>query len=64
MKTYLSKIQLKNEILPMAEKISVYLEIGPKHLRCIDWPGWSRSGSSASEALQSLLDYAKRYRCA
>ncbi len=43
--------------------MNVYLEIGNKRtFACaVDWPGWSRSGSDESSALQTLLDYAPRY---
>lgn len=53
----------------MAEMLSgmnhrVYLEIGPKKVfACsIDWPGWCRIGKTEESALETLVDYASRYR--
>lgn len=48
----------------MVEKIAVYLEIGSKRTfaGALDWPGWCRSGRDESAALQSLLEYTKRYK--
>ena len=43
--------------------MKVYLEVGGKKTfaSAVDWPGWSRGGRTEDEALDSLLDYAKRY---
>jgi hypothetical protein len=43
--------------------LRVYLERGSKRTfaGAVDWPGWSRSGRSAEEALDRLLAYAPRY---
>jgi len=42
--------------------VRVYLEIGKKAFAsAADWPGWSRGGKSADQALDSLLDYGERY---
>lgn len=42
----------------------VYLELGPKKVfACaLDWPGWCRIGRSEDLALETLADYAPRYR--
>jgi len=44
--------------------VSVYLEVGNKltHATAVDWPGWSRSGRDEAAALQTLFDFAPRYR--
>jgi hypothetical protein len=43
--------------------LKVYLEVGAKKAfaSAVDWPGWSRAGTTEDEALDNLLDYAKRY---
>jgi hypothetical protein len=43
--------------------IEVYVEETPKRAfaSAIDWPGWSRGGRNAEEALATLLTYAPRY---
>jgi len=43
--------------------IETYLEVGKKRTfaGAVDWPGFSRSGKTADEALQALFDYAPRY---
>lgn len=40
------------------------LESGKKKVfaTAIDWPGWSRSGKTEEAALESLAEYAERYR--
>jgi hypothetical protein len=47
----------------VAAKIPVYLEVGGKRAfaSAVHWPGWSRSGRSADEALQTLAGYGPRY---
>jgi len=42
---------------------AVVLEVGQKKVfaSALDWPGWSRSGKTAEEALAALADYAARY---
>lgn len=44
--------------------IPVYLEVGStKTFACaLDWPGWCRSGKTPDAALETLADYARRYR--
>jgi hypothetical protein len=44
-------------------RIAVALEVGKKRAfaSALDWPGWTRSGRSAAEALETLLAYAPRY---
>ena len=46
--------------------IRVYLERGSKKVfACAaDWPGWCRSGKDDDAALETLADYAARYRSA
>jgi hypothetical protein len=46
-----------------SKPIDVYLEIGSKKVfaGAVNWPGWCRSGSDESSALQALLNYAGRY---
>jgi hypothetical protein len=41
----------------------VYLEVGPRRtFACsLRWPGWCRSGASASDALEALMAYRPRY---
>lgn len=41
----------------------VALEIAPKRAfaSALDWPGWSRSGKTADDALAALVAYAPRY---
>ncbi len=45
-------------------KMPVYMEIGSKRTfaAALDWPGWSRSGTDETSALQALLDYGRRYQ--
>jgi hypothetical protein len=42
----------------------VYVETGPKKVfACaLEWPGWARSGKTEDDALQTLAEYAARYR--
>ncbi|WP_182880619.1 hypothetical protein [Microbispora sp. H10949] len=42
----------------------VYLEIGPKKVFACsaDWPGWCRIGRTEEAAIDTLADYAPRYR--
>lgn len=41
----------------------IYLEAGPKKTFAVavDWPGWSRAGRNADEAIKTLAEYAERY---
>jgi hypothetical protein len=43
--------------------VGVVLEVVPKRsfASALDWPGWSRSGSTAGGALEALATYADRY---
>ncbi len=43
--------------------IRVVLEVAPKRAfaSALDWPGWSRGGKTASDALAALVAYAPRY---
>lgn len=43
--------------------IEVYLEKGLKRTfaGAIEWPGWCRSGTDETAALQAVLDYGQRY---
>jgi len=43
--------------------IDVIIETGSKRVfaSAADWPGWSRSGRTEDDALQTLVDYAPRY---
>jgi hypothetical protein len=43
--------------------LAVVLERGEKKVFAVarDWPGWSRSGRSAEDAIATLLSYAPRY---
>jgi hypothetical protein len=43
--------------------IRVALEVAPKRAfaSAVDWPGWSRSGRTADDALETLAAYAERY---
>ena len=43
--------------------IRVVLEVTPKRAfaSALDWPGWSRSGSTPDDALDALLAYGPRY---
>jgi hypothetical protein len=43
--------------------VKIYLEVGSKKsfASAVDWPGWSRSGKTEDEAIDSLLAYAQRY---
>jgi hypothetical protein len=44
-------------------KVRVVLEVAPKRsfASALDWPGWSRGGKTADEALETLLRYGPRY---
>jgi hypothetical protein len=44
-------------------KVRVVLEVAPKRsfASALDWPGWSRGGKTADEALEALLRYGPRY---
>jgi hypothetical protein len=44
-------------------KLRVVLEVAPKRsfASALDWPGWSRSGKTADEAVEALVAYAPRY---
>jgi hypothetical protein len=44
-------------------KLRVVLEVAPKRsfASALDWPGWSRGGKTADEAIDALLAYAPRY---
>ncbi|MEX2556711.1 MAG: hypothetical protein WEB06_13935 [Actinomycetota bacterium] len=46
-----------------AKLIDVYLEVGAKRVfaGAIEWPGWCRSGKTAEDALEALLECAPRY---
>lgn len=48
---------------PARMGLPVYLERGTKRVfaGALAWPGWSRSGRSDDEALETLLSYAERY---
>jgi hypothetical protein len=48
----------------MADPIDVVLEVGSRRVfaTAIDWPGWSRSGRTEAEALETLAAYTGRYR--
>jgi hypothetical protein len=41
----------------------ICLEVAPKRAfaSALEWPGWSRSGKTAEEAIATLADYAARY---
>jgi hypothetical protein len=43
--------------------LRVVLEVGKKRVfaSALDWPGWSRSGKTEEQALETLLAYAPRY---
>ncbi|MGH2417916.1 MAG: hypothetical protein ACRDFY_06250 [Candidatus Limnocylindria bacterium] len=43
--------------------LRVVVEVAPKRAfaSALDWPGWSRGGRTADEALETLLAYAPRY---
>ena len=43
--------------------MKVYTEVSSKKsfASAVDWPGWARAGRTEDEALDNLLDYAKRY---
>ena len=45
------------------DQFGVYLEIGKKRVfaGAVDWPGWQRSGSDPTSALQTLYNYTQRY---
>jgi hypothetical protein len=47
----------------MAKAFEIDLERGEKRVFAIavDWPGWSRSGRSEDEALETLVVYGERY---
>lgn len=43
----------------------IVIELGKQKMvfaSAIDWPGWSRSGTSESEAIDRLVSYADRYQ--
>ena len=44
--------------------VHVAVEIGQKKTfaSALDWPGWARSGKDEAAAIETLLDYAERYR--
>jgi hypothetical protein len=48
----------------MGTRIAAAIEETPKKAfaTAIDWPGWSRSAKTPAAALETLLDYAGRYR--
>ena len=48
----------------MAASVPVYLEAGTKRVfaASLDWPGWCRSARTADAALDTLAEYADRYR--
>jgi len=43
--------------------VDVVLEVAAKRTfaSAVDWPGWSRSGRTADDAVETLLGYAPRY---
>jgi hypothetical protein len=47
----------------MPENTPVYLEIGNKRTFAVavNWPGWCRSGRDEGQALNTLLNYGRRY---
>jgi len=47
----------------MPSRLAVYLEVTPKRTfaSAVDWPGWSRSGKTAEEALDALAMHGPRY---
>jgi hypothetical protein len=47
----------------VTDRLAVYLEIGAKRTfaGAVEWPGWSRSGRDAAEAIAALLAYTPRY---
>lgn len=47
----------------MKDGIAVYLEVVPRraYVSALDWPGWSRGGSTEQDALDTLIAYAPRY---
>ena len=50
--------------MPRSEPtFEVYLEIGSKRTfaGAVEWPGWCRSGRDEQSALDTLLDYGRRY---
>jgi hypothetical protein len=50
----------------VTERLDVYVEAGAKRTfaGAVDWPGWSRSGRTDADAIETLLAYADRYRAA
>lgn len=46
-----------------AEQVRICVETGTRRAfaSALDWPGWCRSGRSATEALEVLVAYAPRY---
>ena len=48
----------------MADPPRVYLEVGTKKVfaTSLDWPGWGRSARDEQGALETLVEYAERYR--
>jgi hypothetical protein len=49
--------------VPKAKKVTVGVEVTPKKAfaSALEWPGWSRAGRSAEEAVAALAAYAERY---
>ena len=47
----------------MPGKVAVYLESSAKRTFAVavEWPGWSRGGKTADDALAALAEYAPRY---
>lgn len=45
----------------MKVKVSVESAAKKSFATAVDWPGWSRSGKTEELAVESLLEYAKRY---
>ncbi|HEX6654917.1 MAG TPA: hypothetical protein VF153_01770, partial [Candidatus Limnocylindria bacterium] len=45
------------------QTLAVMLERGDRKVFAVarDWPGWSRSGKTDTEAVEALLAYAPRY---
>jgi hypothetical protein len=47
----------------MAKTVNVAVEAADKKVfvSALDWPGWSRSGKTEEQAIESLLEHAPRY---
>jgi hypothetical protein len=45
------------------QPLRIVLEVGKKRVfaSALDWPGWSRSGKTEQQALETLVAYAERY---